>query len=207
VKTLARQATSDEALSQALKAISADLRGASDADCRRLSLELSQNLAEVGFRVSKDYHFATNEDHRCNCYHCGRPENPEPFVVPGTPLELNSCEGDEGRFRHWGGDDLWVCRAHPRYLDGDTVASSKWDRTMEWTEAVEHLAARDGLPDLLHRSSAEVTALVRAFGVANRERLAALDAAAPDGGPQGRPASIREAAKPKRRWPLPWSRD
>ena len=39
-------------------------------------------------------------------YHCGRPENLEPFVIEGTAIELYSSEMDAGRWRHWGGADL-----------------------------------------------------------------------------------------------------
>jgi len=187
--------TPDEALAQA----GADLlatgaraaRGPEGAGAR-----LRASLAELGFAVAKDYHSRAKTDraeHDKTCSHCGRPENAEPFVVPGTPLELMYSEGDEGRFRIWGGSDLWMCRAHPHYQDGD-VATGSSERWMEIQEAVEHLAARDHLEAPLHMRHADIEAAKAAYAAANAARLSALDAAAPGGGHQGNEARKTAAA-------------
>ena len=145
--------------------------------------DLSARLAKLGFVVVKDYHYALGHESH-DCEHCDRPENTNPFVIPGTPLELRSSEGDDGRFRHWGGDDVWVCRVHPDYMDGNEVDIGR-ARTMDFREAVEHLAARDAKTAPLHMSSCDVIELRSAYSAANAERLTVLDASAPHGGHQG----------------------
>jgi hypothetical protein len=176
---------------QALKVAVAEALGAKGAiaDPTALAAQLHARLREVGFAVSKDYHARSSADHSADCYHCGRPENAEPFVIPGTPLELRSSEGEEGRYRHWGGDDVWVCRTHPHYIDAERVETSPWERTMDIHEALEHLAARDDLPLVLAMATQEIEAKKAAYAIANRERLVVLDAEAPNGGHQGRSAS------------------
>jgi hypothetical protein len=161
---------------------------------REWTEDLQGRLSETGFRVAKDHHWPRKRDeHPANCYHCGRPENIDPFVVPGTPLELQSSAGDAGRFRHWGGDDLWICRSHPNYLDGSRVQASAGERTMDFHEAVEHLAARDGVTDLLNKSVAEIEAMKAAYTSTKASRLSDLDRQAPNGGHEG--AKAREQRK------------
>jgi hypothetical protein len=177
--------TAGEALRTAMAAQTAKL-GAWNGDVEELSAELERSLAEIGFKVAKDYHSeVSRSDHRPTCNHCGRPENTEPFVIPGTPLELLSSERDAGRWRHWGGDDVWTCRSHPGYLDGDRAEDRSWERRMELYEAVEHLAARDGLSEPLHTPQAVIWRLIDQFEAEQADWLAALDAQAPDGGHHG----------------------
>lgn len=160
-------------------------RGDRAVDATEWSENLARRLGDVGFKVSKDYHYRGADDpHPADCYHCGRAENSDPFVIPGTPLELQSSEGEEGRFRHWGGDDVWICRVHPTYRSGDH-SEGNVERTMDLYQALEHLAARDGLPDLLHRTIDEVERMKEPYATANASRLAALDAQSPDGGHRG----------------------
>lgn len=180
--------TPDEALIRAVRRV-LRARGV-EGDAGDWSDALNRDLAEAGFKVSKDYHYGRHDGHPENCYHCGRPENLDPFVVPGTPLELRSSEGDAGRFRHWGGDDLWVCRAHPTYT-GDPSTGPAWDRTMEFHEAIEHVAARDDVPAALDLSLGELAKQEATYQGLHGDRLAALDAAAPNGGHQG--AAARRA--------------
>src|SRR5258705_3975937 len=124
-------------------------------------------------------------------YHCGRPENIDPYVIPGTPVELYSSEMDAGRWRHWGGSDLWVCREHPYYV-GEAFADDtpRRYRQMEVFEAAEHATLhRHGLADearglempLQEASLSEYVAM-------NVKRLQALDRLAPHGGHAGRAA-------------------
>ncbi len=63
---------------------------------------------------------------------------------------------------------------------------SGWERTMELDQALEHAAARDGLLGLAHTTNREVEQMVMRFEAEHAERLAALDAAAPNGGHQDR---------------------
>jgi hypothetical protein len=125
-------------------------------------------------------------------YHCGRPENSEPFVIPGTPIELYSSEMDAGRWRHWGGADQWLCREHPYYL-GESYAEATPDRyrTMEVFEAAEHATLhRHGLVEEardLERPLEESS--LSEFVAVNAQRLDALDRLAPDGGHAGRSES------------------
>lgn len=181
-----RDMTPAEALTQALEA-SFERRGV-DGDAAEWAEDLTQGLAAVGFKVSWDYHQARDDDHAGNCYHSGRPENLEPFVLSGTPLELRSSEGDAGRYRHWGGDDLWVCRAHLTYDAGEVSKGPAWDRTMEFHEAIEHLAARDGVHEAVEMTLVDVSNQEKAYLAVNADRLATLDAAAPNGGHQARTA-------------------
>ena len=127
-------------------------------------------------------------------YHCGRPENVDPFVIARTPIELYSSEMDAGRWRHWGGADLWLCREHPYYV-GETYAEDTPTRyrLMEVFEATEHATlhrhglaneARDLERPLRESSLSEYEAL-------NAERLDALDRLAPQGGHAGRSASSK----------------
>jgi len=177
--------TPEEALREVVGDMLAERGDAAAAPAAEWSEDLTRRLAEVGFKVSKDYHYRSADDpHPADCYHCGRAENPDPFVIPGTPLELQSSEGEEGRFRHWGGDDVWICRAHPTYMSGD-LSEGDVERTMDLYQAVEHLAARDGITDLLHRTIDKVERMKEPYATANATRLAALDAHAPDGGHQG----------------------
>lgn len=188
-----RDTTPDEALTRAMGEV-LQRRGA-DGDATEWSEDLTRGLAKVGFKVSKDYHYARDDGHPGNCYHCGRPENVDPFVISGTPLELRSSEGDAGRYRHWGGDDLWVCRAHLTYVAGEESTGPAWDRTMDFHEAIEHLAARDGLPEALDLSLDDVAKQEATYQSANADRLAALDAAAPNGGHQAEAARRAEAGE------------
>ena len=168
-----REMTPEQALEAAIADLSAD---AALAGGTAPAANVAEQLRDMGFRVAKDPHSnrwgppIAGEGH--DCFHCDRAENTDPFVIPGTPLELLSSEGDAGRYRHWGGSDMWICREHPNFMDGDRDEGGAVGRTMEVYEALEHLAARDGLAwalQLTHR--------------------AALDAAAPHGGHQGRQTS------------------
>lgn len=188
--------TATEAL---LRAVSATLSARGDGSLSGSPQEwtdgLAACLADQGFKVAKDYHYdRAPEGHPATCYHCGRPENVDPFILPGTPLELRSSEGEAGRFRHWGGPDVWACRTHLHAIDGRDEDPT-WERTMDLIEAVEHLAARDGLPEVLAMSSDEVDALISAYYVSHTERLVALDALAAKGGHQG--VAARRAEGPR----------
>lgn len=144
--------------------------------------ELKAGLAEHGYHVEHQYIThpvgEKREQHHADCYHCGRPENDDPFVVPGSKLrlELYSSETDAGRFRHWGGSDLWVCRNH-KYPD-DHV--QRWVRTMEWTEAVDHMYARDDVD--LRNMMFEIPKEVDLYLDDHAARLQDLDRSAPHGG-------------------------
>ena len=127
-------------------------------------------------------------------YHCGRPENVEPYVIPGTSIELYSSEMDAGRWRHWGGSDQWLCREHPYYV-GEKYAEDTPNRyrTMEVTEAAEHATLhRHGLADeaLELELPLQESALAE-FQAQHAERLDALDRLAPEGGHAGRSASSK----------------
>ena len=185
-----RETTPEQGLVQAMRRV---LDGrVTGGDASEWSEALSRELADAGFKVSVDYHYTRHDGHPGNCYHCGRPENPHPFVVSGTPLELRSSEGEAGRFRHWGGDDLWSCQAHPTYT-GEAGTSPDLDRTMDFHQAIEHLAARDGLPQALNLTLGEVMKQEAAYQATNADRLTALDAAAPNGGHQGESARRTKA--------------
>lgn len=177
-----RRMTAADALRQAIAVVQGRRRGGN----ANLAAGLERELGEMGFTVARDYHRSSAAGEHIDCYHCGRPENLEAFVLPGSPLELHSSEGEAGRWRHWGGSDMWVCRAHPAYMDGDEALSDGWQRTMELHQAVEHLAARDGITAPLHTSEREIERLCDDFVASHAERLATLDAAAPHGGHQGR---------------------
>ena len=73
-----------------------DNRGVT-VDSREWAADLSDRLGKAGFRIAQDYHQGRGDGHPGNCYHCGRPENTDPFVISETPLELWSSEGDAGR--------------------------------------------------------------------------------------------------------------
>jgi hypothetical protein len=129
-------------------------------------------------------------EHPANCFHCGRPENTEPFVIEGTPIELYSSEGDLGRWRHWGGSDQWLCRDHRYYVGGGPLEGhdpAKFYRLMEDHEAAEHATLHGhGLVDeARERESLLREALFAAESQPN-PRLAALDRSAPSGGHAGR---------------------
>lgn len=190
---LDRETKAPAALRRAMAAV-LEAHGGDPLEAETWSIDLERSLTELGFQVAKDYHSNVNRtDHGPSCYHCGRPENTQPFVIPGTPLELRSSEGDAGRWRHWGGSDMWICRVHPNYMDGDHMYENGWERTLELDQALEHAAARDGLLGLVHTTDREVEQMVMRFEAEHAERLAALDAAAPNGGHQGR--ARREGAR------------
>ena len=122
--------------------------------------------------------------HPDDCYHCGRPENTEPFVIDGTPVELYSSETDAGRWRHWGGADLWLCRVHRYHVgedppEGNDVPSRY--RLMEVFEAAEHaILHRHNLAEEPRAVQVPLQAQALAdFQSANGERLQNLDLLAP----------------------------
>jgi hypothetical protein len=130
-------------------------------------------------------------EHPANCYHCGRPENTEPFTLEGTPIELYSSEGDSGRWRHWGGSDLWLCRDHPYYVGGGPLEGhdpAKTYRLMEDDEAAEHATLhRHGLVDEARAEEVRLREALRAVEAQDDARLSALDRAAPHGGHAAHP--------------------
>ena len=127
-------------------------------------------------------------------YHCGRPENDDPYVIPGTPIELFSSEMDAGRWRHWGGTDIWLCREHPYYV-GETMpdGGDRPDRyrQMEVFEAAEHATLhRHGLIDEARDVERPLQmSVLSEYEVEHAERLDALDRLAPNGGHAGRAAA------------------
>ena len=126
-------------------------------------------------------------------YHCGRPENVEPYVIAGTPIELYSSEMDAGRWRHWGGSDQWLCREHPYHVNAaprDGVEDKRRYRTMEVTEAAEHavLHRHDLAEEARELEVPLQEAELMVFEAQHAGRLEALDRAAPDGGHAGRQA-------------------
>ena len=125
-------------------------------------------------------------------YHCGRPENVDPYVIPDTPIELYSSEMDAGRWRHWGGADQWLCREH-RYYVGENPPEDtpRRYRTMEVFEAAEHaILHRHGLAEAARDVEVPLQeAALSAYEAEHKARLDALDRLAPDGGHAGRPAA------------------
>jgi hypothetical protein len=60
----------------------------------------------------------------CPCPHCSRPANDNPLRF--GPIYLASSEGDAGKWRHWGGSDIWACDDHPDW-EGEDTDTSHWD--------------------------------------------------------------------------------
>ncbi len=122
--------------------------------------------------------------HPADCPHCGRPENDDPFVIPGTPVELWSSETDAGRWRHWGGADLWVCREHPNFVGEDAPDKPSRYRLMEVFEASEHATLhRHGLVEEARALEVPLqSAALMRYSSEHRQRLAALDARGPRSG-------------------------
>lgn len=174
--------TAGEALREALARAAGTADG---ADATVLATQVEEELRALGWKVAPDWHARpAGGRHGPDCYHCGRPENTEPFVIPGTPIELFSSEGEQGRWRHWGGDDVWVCRNHPHDMDGDQPDVS-YTRAMGLGEALEHAAARDAIPKATAITIAQVNEAAVAYREVAAGRLAELDAAAPGGGHAG----------------------
>jgi len=134
--------------------------------------------------------------HPDDCRHCGRPENVLPYVIPGTQIELYSSEMDAGRWRHWGGSDMWLCREHRNYVgEAHDENDPKYYRLMEVFEAAEHATLhRHQLIDEARELEGplRMTALAE-FEAVHAARLEALDRSGPNGGHSG----PREAAS---RW-------
>lgn len=105
-----------------------------------------------------------------DCYFCGRPENLNPFLIPGTPIELFVTESDAGRWRQWATDDIYRCGEH---LDRGEFYGQ--------TEIGEHLIARHGY-SIDHLDHAAIQAAQIEYEAEHAKALRALDKAAPKGG-------------------------